>query len=148
MTSTQHFDDMKKVFFLIYILLFILLVVVLYHYFFERTPNRIIKQVFDINLKEDNYKTKLFREQWDLNGDGYCLIVLSNIELEDIHISGEIKELPLDLEQLPPSEISNGQMIPKTGVYQIKFQPSDGRSFDLFIYDSKKKEALFYYQIL
>ena len=139
---------MKKLFFLIYIILFIFLVVVLYNYFFDRSPQRIIKQVFEINLKEDNYNIKLFREQWDPNGDGYCLIILSNIVLKNILVNGEIKSLPINLEQLPPTEISKELISSKSGIYQIKFHPNDGRNFDLFIYDSKKKEALFYYQVL
>lgn len=46
-----------------------------YNLFLKRTPERILKMVFDISLKDFDYTVETFEEQWCPNGDGYALVI-------------------------------------------------------------------------
>jgi hypothetical protein len=47
----------------------------LYALFLKRTPERILKAVFDISLKDFDYTVETLEEQWYPNGDDHALII-------------------------------------------------------------------------
>jgi hypothetical protein len=46
-----------------------------YSIFFKRTPEKILKTVFNISLDGFDYTIVSFEEQWCPNGDGHALVI-------------------------------------------------------------------------
>lgn len=131
---------------LIVIGLFITLTYSFYKACFERTPASIVKKVFNVEIKS-NFKLETFREQWDYNGDGYCIIVYNNVERADAMLKTNVEVLPLKIE-LPPTEITSMLSKIQEGEYWVKFEPNDSNNLYLFFYDRVNRKAVFYYQFL
>ena len=57
-----------------------------YNLFLKRTPEKLLKQQFNISLKDFDYSIETFEEQWCPNGDGELLIVIKFNELTQKNI--------------------------------------------------------------
>ena len=57
-----------------------------YNLFLKRTPEKLLKQQFNISLKDFDYSIETFEEEWCLNGDGELLIVIKFNELTQKNI--------------------------------------------------------------
>lgn len=145
MKSNKNLNFKNIIYLLISIGLIITLIYFVYKSCFERTPASIVKTVFDVEVKK-KFKIDVFKEQWDYNGDGYCLIIFSNVDRDDIIIKDKAEELPLNIE-LPPTEITSILSNIKKGEYSVKFNSNDSRNLYLFVYDKLKRRAIFYYEI-
>ena len=97
----------------------IVLCTVLYWLFLRRTPESIIKTVFDINMSEFTYSVDSFEEQWYPNGDGYIRIVIKLKEITPTNVvylkSKHVKSLPIP-EKLK-SIIPHHFLLMKVGYY-------------------------------
>ncbi|HOK36539.1 MAG TPA: hypothetical protein PK860_01290 [Paludibacteraceae bacterium] len=135
----------KIIYLLISIGIIITLIYFIYKSCFERTPASIVKKVFDVEVKKKN-KLNVFKEQWDYNGNGYCLIIFNNVDSDDITMKYKVEKLPLRIE-LPPTEITSILSNIQRGEYWVKFDSNDSRNLYLFVYDKIKRRAIFYYQL-
>ena len=74
-----------------------------YNLFLKRTPEKLLKQQFNISLKDFDYSIETFEEQWCPNGDGELLIVIKFNELTQKNIE-YFKSLD-NIQPLPVSEM-------------------------------------------
>lgn len=118
--------------------------------FVERTPEKILKQQFDVELNNFDYSVKSFQEEWDDNGDGFCQIVFNLEEISSNNLdylkSINAKSLPI-IEKISPNELAWEYLNAKNGLYLYNASSDDIRNFKLFIVDTKNKRAILYYQI-
>ena len=134
-----------------------------YDLFIKQTPEKLLKQQFNISLKDFDYSIETFEEEWGLNGDGHTLVIIKFNELTPKNID-YFKSLD-NIQPLPVSEMEYHQMgvnkIPKqllkadTGyyIYQVgriaNWEEVKGvkmaLDFRIFIVDTEKKVAVLYY---
>jgi hypothetical protein len=118
--------------------------------FVKRTPEKILKQQFDIDLSNFNYSITSFQEEWGDNGDGFCQIVFNLDEITPNNLdylkSINAKSLPF-VERISPNELAWEYLNAKNGLYLYDVSSDDVRNFKLFIVDTKNKKAVLYYQI-
>jgi hypothetical protein len=141
-------------------------VIVLYvfrDFFTERTPETILKSVFDISLKDFDYSVELYESQKSF-GDGKLLLVIkfNKLTQENIDYLKEFNPQPLPItgteyQQLIYSRIPKRFLKADTGYYlyrPVKItgwevegeKIEDASDFDIFIIDTKNKLAVLYYQ--
>lgn len=118
--------------------------------FFRRTPEKILKEQFNIEFYDFDYSIESFNEQWDDNGDGFCQILfkinrINPANLEYL-INTNLVQLPI-LEKIPPNELPWNYLAAKKGYYLYEASQEDPRNFKLFIFDTENKVASLYYQI-
>lgn len=142
----------KKKLWTIFILISLAIVLgCFYLVFLKRTPERILQNQFGISLKKYNYSTVSMKEQWDYNGDGYCLIIfdftkLGAKELNSI-IKDKFKKMPIN-EELEVNEIPESYLKSRDGYYILQAEKEDSRNFKIFIINMNAKEGILYYQIM
>jgi hypothetical protein len=123
-----------------------------YKVFFERTPEKILKLQFEISLPKNSYSVSEFHEQWDLNGDGYCLIRFKLTERSDklleSSMSKKMKQLPVIDQDFQMSDIPENFKYCKNGFFVIEKEKNDSRNFKILLIDTKENVALLYYQIM
>ena len=129
-----------------------------YSLFLKQTPEKILKTVFDISLKNFDYTIESFEEQWcPPHGDGQVLIVIKFNKLTQENIDyfknlNNIQSLPIseiEYQQMIPNEIPN-QFFKLDAGYYI-YEPSslrDLQDYKLFVIDTDKKMAFLYYQCM
>ncbi len=126
----------------------VLFVVLLHSACTKRTPERILKQQFNITLKEFDYDVETFEEQWCPNGDGYVLIVfkfnkLTQKNINYLQLLG-LKELPISKNNVIPN-----RFLFDNGYYLFENENiNDERDFKLFVVDTKNNKAILYYQYM
>jgi hypothetical protein len=157
---------MKKIIIIVSIIILISIVLYgVYALFLKRTPERILKQIFDISLKDFDYCVDTFEEQWCPNGDGHVLIVYKFNKLTQENID-YLKEF--DLKPLPISETdyllmhsileqfrnaNNGYYLFRTGRI-TNYETSDGfkdefaLDFYIFTIDTESNMAVLYYSFM
>ena len=125
-----------------------------YSLVFKRTPEKILKTVFDISLKNFDYTIESFEEQWcPPHGDGQVLIVIKFNKLTQENIDyfknlNNIQSLPISAKMIPnaiPKQCS------KANVGYYIYEPSslhDPRDYKLFVIDTEKKTVVLYYQYM
>jgi len=91
------------------------------------------------------------KEQWDYNGDGFCLIVFDFSQLgtqkNNVIINNNFKELPI-VDKLEISEIPESYLRSRFGYYLLQKEKDDLRDFKIFIIDTELKKGILYYQIM
>lgn len=145
---------MKKIIITTLVIVFILYGI--YSLFLKRTPERLLKQQFDISLTNFDYTIESFDEQWNPNGDGYVLIIINfnQLSIENIDYLKEFELQPLPISendrlQMIPNDIPNQYFDTDTGYYLYKLKSTtDIRDFKTFIIDTNKKRAILYYQLM
>jgi|GEM_PF-1726943 len=135
------------------LILIILIVGVGYTYevFFKRSPEKILLNQFGISLKKYNYSVVSMQEQWDYNGDGYCLILfdLAQFDTQEFNslINDNFKKLPIN-DKIEVSEIPESYLKSQDGYYIFQVEEEDSRNFRIFIINTKLKKGILYYQIM
>lgn len=128
----------------------VLIFAIVYIMFIKRTPEKILKQQFNIDLSDFNYSVMSFQEEWGDNGDGFCQIVFNLEKITSNNLdylkSMNTKTLPI-IEKLSPNELDWNYLNSKNGFYLYNASSDDIRNFKLFIIDIKNKKAVLYYQI-
>ena len=123
-----------------------------YIVFLERTPEKILKLQFEITLPKDSYSVTKFNEQWDLNGDGYCLILYKLSESSEKFLEGsmskKMKQLPIIDQDVQMSDIPENFKYCKNGYFVIEKEKNDSRNFKILLIDTKENVVLLYYQIM
>ena len=113
----------------------------------KRTPEKILKQQFNITLKEFNYEIETFEEEWCPNGDGYVLIVFRFNELTQKRLnyfqSLGFKKLPISEKNIIPD-----RFLFDNGYYLFEKEMSDERDFKLLVVDTEYNKAILYYQYM
>lgn len=144
---------MKRKILWITIILAILVVGISYVYvnFFKRSPEKILLNQFEINLKEYKYSVVYMDEQWDYNGDGHCLILFDFGQLKKEELNSLIirnfKRLPI-VDKIEVNEIPELYLNSENGYYMLQVEKEDPRDFKIFIIDNITKKAIMYYQIM
>jgi hypothetical protein len=91
------------------------------------------------------------KEQWDYNGDGYCLILfdLTQFGTQEFNsiINDNFKKLPIDNE-IEVNEIPELYLKSQDGYYIFQDEKEDSRNFIIFIINTKTKKGILYYQIM
>jgi hypothetical protein len=122
-----------------------------YEAYLKRTPEKILLNQFGISLKGYNYSIISHNEQWDYNGDGYCLILfdLAQLDTQEFNtlINDNFKELPIDNE-LEVNDIPEIYLKSQDGYYIFQVENEDSRDFRIFIINTKLKKGILYYQIM
>ncbi len=122
-----------------------------YEVYLKRTPEKILLSQFGISLKGYNYSIISNNEQWDYNGDGYCLILFdfARFEPQEFNslINDNFKELPIDNE-FDVNEIPELYLKSQDGYYIYQVEKEDSRNFRIFIINTKLKRGILYYQIM
>ena len=126
----------------------VLFILVLYCACTNRTPERILKQQFNISLKGFDYQVVTIEEQWNPNGDGYAYIVfkfnsLTEDNIKYFKLSG-LKELPI----LENNEIPDRFLYEKGYYLFEKEDTNDVRDFKLFVVDIENNKAILYFQYM
>jgi len=158
---------MKKV--IVIGLIIILTIIVLYgtySLFLKRTPEKVLKQVFNICLNGFDYSIESFKEQWHPNGDGKLLLIIKFNELSQENITylkglDNSKPLPIsetEYWQMHPNEIPKQVLSSETGYYvfrtgrisnhELKKGIKMALDFYIFIIDTEKKMAVLYYSFM
>lgn len=137
-----------------------------YNLFLKRTPEKLLKQQFNISLKDFDYSIETFEEQWCPNGDGELLIVIKFNELTQKNIEyfkslDNIQPLPvseMEYHQMGANKISKQLLKANTGyyIYQVgriaNWEEVKGvkmaLDFKLFIVDTENNKAVLYYQFM
>lgn len=137
---------------IVIVLIFVLLAgYVVHNYFIKRSPEKILFNQFGVSLKGYNYSIISFKEQWDYNGDGYCLILfdLKQIGINELNnlIDTNYIKLPI-VKKIEVNEIPESLIKSKNGFYLLHIEEEDPRDFKIFIIDTKKDKAVLYYQIM
>ena len=123
-------------------------VIVLFTFFCSactiRTPERILKQQFNISLKGFDYQVETFEDDWFPNGDGSVYIVFKFNTLTEDNIkyfqSAGFKDLPI----LEHQEIPD-RFLFENGYYLLeRDNPADERDFKLFVVDTDHNKAVLY----
>lgn len=122
-----------------------------YEVFFKRNPEKILLNQFGISLKKYNYSVVSMKEQWDSNGDGYCLILfdLAQFGTQEFNslINDNFKKLPIDNE-IEASDIPELYLKSQDGYYIFQVEKEDSRNFRIFIINTNLKKGILYYQIM
>lgn len=127
-----------------------------YSLLLKRTPEKIIKQQFNISLKNFDYTIESFEEQWYPNGDGHTLIVVKFAELTQENIDYlkrfNPQSLPIqeiDCPQIVPNKIPKQYLDTNVGYYLYEsLSRFDIRNYKIFIINTEKKIAILYYQYM
>lgn len=147
---------MKKLIIVVSVILFTIIVVYgVYDLFLKRTPEKILKAVFDISLKDFDYTVETFEEQWCPNGDGHALVVYKFNKLTQENIDYlkrfGLKPLPVSEEECKlmifnkiPKEFFQSDL----GYYTYKPEGTKDTDYKIFIIDTEKKMAVLYYQFM
>ncbi len=120
----------------------------------DRTPEKILKTQFNIDINIFDYAVDTFDESWNKNGDGSCFIKfkINQIHQEGIDYLINMKAKPLPVSDSMALVIHKIQKVYSTGnhagYYLYDQEISDPRNFKLFVFDVENKEAILYYQIL
>lgn len=144
---------MKRKILWIILILIILVVGVPYVYdnFFKRSPEKILLNQFGISLKEYNYSVISMKEQWDYNGDGYCLILFDFVQFKTEEFNSltihNFKRLPI-IDNIEVNEIPELYLKSEKGYYILQAEKEDPRDFKILIIDTKSKKGIMYYQIM
>lgn len=132
------------------VIITVLIFTIIYVMFIKRTPEKILKQQFNIDLSNFNYSVISFQEEWGDNGDGFCQIVFNLEEITPNNLdylkSINAKSLPI-VERTSPNELAWEYLNAKNGLYLYDVSSDDIRNFKLFIVDTNNKKAVLYYQI-
>jgi len=130
---------------------FTLVVIITYELFFKRTPEKILLCQFGVSLKEYNYSIISNVEQWDYNGDGYCMILfdLTRLKTQDFNniVNHSFLKLPID-NYIEANEIPELYLKSQNGYYRLEIEKGDPRDFKIFIINTDTKIAILYYQIM
>ena len=119
-----------------------------------RTPEKILKVQFNIDINVFDFTVDTFEESWNKNGDGVCFIKfkINQVYQKDIDYLVNMGAKPLPISDTTicvthkiQEEYLSGNHI---GYYLYDQEISDPRDFKLFIFDIENKEAVLYYQIL
>ena len=129
----------------------------MYSLFLKRTPEKLLKQEFNISLTGFDYTIESFEEQWYPNGDGYALIVykfnsLTQGNIDYFNSFNNVQSLPIleaYRQQMPPNSIPKQYLNANAGCYIYKVESvTDYRDFKIFIVDTEKRIAVLYYQYM
>lgn len=123
--------------------------------FLKRTPEKLVKLHFDINLKEFDYTIDFFEDEWCPNGDGHTLIIIKFNSLRPDNIDC-FKNM--GMKSLPVSEEDLSQMLaPKHYLkadkgYYLFCPESNGiktaTDFKIFTVDTENEIAVLYYSVM
>jgi len=125
--------------------------IITYELFFKRTPEKILLSQFGVSLKGYDYSIISINEQWDYNGDGFCMIQfdLARFRSQDFNniVNSSFIKLPIENE-IEASEIPELYLKSQTGYYRLETAKGDPRDFKIFIINTDTKKAILYYQIM
>jgi len=147
---------MKKLIIIVSIILTGIIIYGVYSVFFKRTPEKVLKIMFNINLKDFDYDVETFEEKWCPNGDGQAFIILKINKLTQKNVDYlkgfAFKRLPISAED---SELMDFNEIPKeyfnvnTGYYIYEpLSNHDIRDYKILVVDTVKNIAILYYQYM
>jgi hypothetical protein len=74
----------KKI--ILLIILGLLISVGIYFEFFYRTPEKLLKEAFNVDLSDFDYEIEIFEDEWFFNGNGHTKIVIKFNELTQENI--------------------------------------------------------------
>ncbi|HRZ96702.1 MAG TPA: hypothetical protein P5084_04040 [Paludibacter sp.] len=122
-----------------------------YELYLKRTPEKILLSQFGISLKGYNYSIISNKEQWDYNGDGYCLILidLAKFRPDDFKniVNPNFLKLPI-IDKIETNEIPEFYLKGQNGYYLLELEKEDSHDFKIFIINTDTKKAILYYQIM
>lgn len=154
---------MKKLTVIVSIIILVCIITYgIYEIFLKRTPEKLLKQQFNISLKGFDYTIDSFEEQWLPNGDGYTLVIIKFNMLTQADIDYfkqfDLQSLPVskaDYSQIGPNEIPKQFFKSENGyyIYQAERMANVGAlvvalDFKIFIVDIDKKVAVLYYSFI
>ncbi len=118
------------------------------------TPENILAHNFNISLKGFDYTINSFKEHWKFSGDGYLRFVIKFKTLTQKEIAYFKKQcngqsLPVSkalYREVTPKDLSKRVLRSKNGYYLYDYDTKRTIKLKIFIFDEKKKEAVFYMQ--
>ncbi|HBE01286.1 MAG: hypothetical protein A2096_07655 [Spirochaetes bacterium GWF1_41_5] len=146
---------------LIIICTFVIALTIIYIYNNEklppRTPIKIINRICELKIPS-NVNVEKYDEQWNANGDGYCLIILNPDNKEFESILSKIRNSN-SYQRLPIKNLPNGfylighitDYLPKNdaiGYYKLKIINQNDGSYEIVIADMKVKKIIIYFSIV
>lgn len=125
-----------------------------YSTFLKRTPEKLLKQQFNISLAGFDYAIETFEEQWHPNGNGEVLVIykFNKLTQENVDYLKTFNPQTLPIPetyrlQMPPNKIPKNFSHAETGYYIYESESTaDYRDFKVFILDIERKIAVLYYQ--
>ena len=127
-----------------------------YSLFLKRTPEKILKTVFNISLKDFDYSIDVFEEEWCPNGDGHTLVAykFNKLTQENIDYLKKVALKPLPISKIDIQKIDYNRIPEKyfrsdAGYYIYELLSThDPRDYQVLIIDTVKKMLVLYYQYM